>query len=309
MNVEVRHLRALVALAESDTFTTAAAILGTTQPTLSRTIIQLEQTTGVRLVDRTTREMSFTPAGKRFAQAAAHLLTDLDTALAQIHDDAPLPLRLGWAWAGFGRHTVPLLQQWKQAHGGTVHLTRPEDPVQALGRDEIDAALIRGTAPPAPVPADLVTMTLFCERLVAAVPADDPRAQWSAVTLPELATSTVAVCTTAPTATRDLWAHHGRTPRTIRVANTDEWLTRISMGDAVGVTAEATTYNHHPPNVAYLAIEDAPLVEAALAWQASDPHPQANTFAQFARDYFARLIETSTPPFVLTASDADQHVP
>lgn len=38
MNVELRHLRALVTLAESDSFTTAAAILDTTQPTLSRTI-------------------------------------------------------------------------------------------------------------------------------------------------------------------------------------------------------------------------------------------------------------------------------
>lgn len=301
MNVEVRHLRALVALAESDTFTTAAAVLGTTQPTLSRTLTQLEELTGVRLVERTTREMTFTPAGRRLARSARELLAGLDTALAQLHEDTEAPLRLGWAWAGLGQYTVPLLQAWKQANHGAVELTRPSDPIQAIRRGAIDAALLRRTSSLSDRPPDLTMTTLFTERLVAAVAAHDPRATPSTVTLPELAQGPVAVCATAPTVTGQLWDHTGRRPRTITVANTDEWLTRIAVGDAVGVTAEATTYNHHAPEVEYLPIEDAPPVEVSLAWPANSPHPQAREFAQFARAFFARLIDTSTPPLVLTA--------
>ncbi|MFE7620230.1 LysR family transcriptional regulator [Streptomyces sp. NPDC057496] len=298
MNVELRHLRALAALAESNTFTTAAAVLGTTQPTLSRTITQLEEITGVRLVERTTREMSLTPAGRQLSATARELLASLNTALDELgHTEAPL--RLGWAWAGFGRHTVPLLQEWKRTHAGAVELSRPPDPVAALRRGAIDAALVRRT-PPSPEPlSDLATATLFTERLVAAIAVEDPRAAKTSVTLPELAQGPVAVCATAPTVTDHLWDHTGHTPRTISVANTDEWLTRISVGDAVGVTAQATTYNHQAPDVAYRPIEDSPPVEVTLAWRATDPHPQAHAFAQFARGYFARLLDTSTPPFSL----------
>lgn len=298
MDVELRHLRALVALADSNTFTTAAALLGTTQPTLSRTINQLEEITRARLVERTTREMSLTPAGRQFSATARELLASLRTALNELgHTEAPL--RLGWAWAGFGRHTVPLLQKWKRAHAGAVELSRPPDPVAALRRGAIDAALVRRTSSsPEPMP-DLAAATLFTERLVAAIAADDPRAAKTSITLPELADGSVAVCATAPTVTDHLWDHTGHTPHTISVANTDEWLTRISVGDAVGVTAEATTYNHQAPDVAYRPIEDSPLVEVTLAWRATDPHPQAHVFAQFARGYFARLSDTSAPPFSL----------
>ncbi|MFC8625238.1 LysR family transcriptional regulator [Streptomyces anulatus] len=302
MDVELRHLRALVALADSNTFTTAAAVLGTTQPTLSRTINQLEEITRVRLVERTTREMSLTPAGRQFSATARELLASLNTALDKLgHTEAPL--RLGWAWAGFGRHTVPLLQEWKRAHAGAVELSRPPDPVAALRRGAIDAALVRRTSPsPSPLPEPmpgLAAATLFTERLVAAIAVEDPRAAKTTVTLPELAEGSVAVCATAPTVTDHLWDHTGHTPHTISVANTDEWLTRISVGDAVGVTAEATTYNHQAPDVTYRPIEDSPLVEVTLAWRATDPHPQAHAFAQFARDYCARLLDTSTPPFSL----------
>ncbi|MEY7972100.1 LysR family transcriptional regulator [Saccharomonospora xinjiangensis] len=298
MNVELRHLRALVALGESDTFTTAAAVLRTTQPTLSRTITQLEEIAGVRLVERTTREMSFTPAGRRFCATAREVLSTLDNALAELcHAEAPL--RLGWAWVGLGRHTVPLLQKWKRDHAGTIELSRPHDPVEAIRRDDIDAALVRTSIPsPEPLP-DLAMMTLFTEKLVAAIAADDSRAEKNAVTLAELAEGPVAVCATAPTVTSHLWDHTGRTVRTITVANTEEWLTRISVGDAVGVTAEATTYNHQVPDVVYRPIEDSPPVEVALAWPATNPHPHVHAFAQFARDYFARLLDISTPPFVL----------
>ncbi|WP_435616147.1 LysR substrate-binding domain-containing protein [Streptomyces coelicoflavus] len=194
---------------------------------------------------------------------------------------------------------MPLLQEWKRARTGAVELSRPPDPVAALRRGAIDAALVRGTSPsPRPLP-DLATATLFTERLVAAIAMEDPRAAKTSVTLPELADGPVAVCATAPTVTDHLWDHTGRTPHTISVANTDEWLTRISVGDAVGVTAEATTYNQPAPDVAYRLIEDSPPVEVSLAWRATDPHPQAHAFAEFARDYFARLLDTSTPPFSL----------
>lgn len=303
MTVEIRHLRALVALAQADTYTTAAAMLGTTQPTLSRTITQLEELTGAQLVQRTTRHMDLTAAGMQFAETAESMLQQLDAALETLRVPAETPLRLGWAWAGFGKHTVPLLNQWKEQHGQSVQMSRPSDPLQELINGDIDMALIR-RSPPTDQPIDgVVTQTLFIEELVAVMPANDPRSKQATVQLTDFTNDTVAMCATAPTVTAQLWSSIGPIPQTITVANTEEWLTNIAMGEAVGITAAATLHNHRNTDVTYLPIDDAPAVEVLLAWSQQMPHPKAAAFAELAREYFTELIAATHPPLVLTADE------
>lgn len=303
MNVELRHFRALVTLADSDSFTTAAAILDTTQPTLSRTIQQLEKITKTQLVRRTTREFSFTRRGEELVNFAREMLESLDQTIEGFQAEAESPLRLGWAWAGFGKHTVPLLQEWKNTHHKWLELSRPKDPLVALQREQIDAALIRFSDPATPRPKGVKLVSLYAERLVAAVASSDERAQQRAVSLTDLSADTLAVCRTAPTATAALWAGLDAGPRTISVAGTDEWLTYIALGDAVGVTAEATTFSHRSPEVVYLPIEDAPAVEVALAFAERGQHPQAAAFADFAREYFTDAMASRMPPFMFVGEN------
>lgn len=130
-------------------------------------------------------------------------------------------------------------------------------------------------------------------------PSDPLRALPGAVRPADLASGAAAVCATSPTATAPLRDGADSTPRTIRVANTDEWLTRIAVGGAVGVTAEATTHDHQSPEVAYLPIQDAPPVAVDLALPAEDDHPQAEAFAAFVGAYFQELIDASSPPLML----------
>jgi hypothetical protein len=63
MTVELRHLRAFVAIAAEGTITRAAARLHVTQPALSRTLRQLEAHLGARLIDRSTHHLQLTAAG------------------------------------------------------------------------------------------------------------------------------------------------------------------------------------------------------------------------------------------------------
>ena len=69
MDVELRHLRSFVALAEELNVTRAAERVHVAQPALSAHIRQLEQRVGCRLVERTTRGVSVTPAGESARRA------------------------------------------------------------------------------------------------------------------------------------------------------------------------------------------------------------------------------------------------
>ncbi|KKB84402.1 LysR family transcriptional regulator [Devosia limi DSM 17137] len=68
-----------LAVAEERSFTKAAARLGTSQPTLSHTIKQLEARMGLRLLTRTTRSVSPTEAGERLLRSLAPRIADLES--------------------------------------------------------------------------------------------------------------------------------------------------------------------------------------------------------------------------------------
>lgn len=81
VDLDGRQLRYFTTLAEELNFTRAARRLHVAQQTLSDSIQQLERTVGVRLLDRSTRSVSLTPAGAVFRSHALALLKDADLAI------------------------------------------------------------------------------------------------------------------------------------------------------------------------------------------------------------------------------------
>jgi DNA-binding transcriptional LysR family regulator len=74
MNMELRHLRYFVAVADEKNFTRAAERLHIAQPPLSRQIQQLEEELGVLLIAKGSRPLRLTEAGKFFHAHAQELL-------------------------------------------------------------------------------------------------------------------------------------------------------------------------------------------------------------------------------------------
>src|ERR1700737_1829675 len=73
-NMELRHLRYFVAVADALSFTKGAQKLRLAQPSLTRQIKDLEDKIGVRLFDRTKRRISLTEEGKFFLADAKRVL-------------------------------------------------------------------------------------------------------------------------------------------------------------------------------------------------------------------------------------------
>ncbi|MDF0604129.1 LysR family transcriptional regulator [Neisseriaceae bacterium TC5R-5] len=73
--LELRHLRTLLALAETGSVSLAAGRLFLTQSALSHQLKQLEQTYGLSLFERKTQPLQFTAAGQRLLALAQDLTT------------------------------------------------------------------------------------------------------------------------------------------------------------------------------------------------------------------------------------------
>src|SRR5689334_25423415 len=82
--IELRHLRAFVAVAEELNFGRAAAALYVSQPALSRQIRSLEQLMGCELLRRSTHRVELTLAGEALLDRARKLLHDVDEAVTSV---------------------------------------------------------------------------------------------------------------------------------------------------------------------------------------------------------------------------------
>ncbi|WP_198009049.1 LysR family transcriptional regulator [Saccharomonospora saliphila] len=81
MDLEMRHLRAVVAVADHGGYSAAGQRLHLAQSSLSRTVQEVERRLGVALFERTTRAVRPTVDGERFVALARDVLSHADAAL------------------------------------------------------------------------------------------------------------------------------------------------------------------------------------------------------------------------------------
>ncbi|HYR85483.1 MAG TPA: LysR family transcriptional regulator [Terriglobia bacterium] len=80
MNLEVRHLRLVVAIAELGSMTKAGDHLNLTQSALSHQLRDIEERLGSPLFRRLNKKMDLTPAGERLLESARRVLAELQRA-------------------------------------------------------------------------------------------------------------------------------------------------------------------------------------------------------------------------------------
>jgi DNA-binding transcriptional LysR family regulator len=75
----LQAMRLVLAIAEQGSLTAAAQKLGTSLPTVVRVLAATEQHLGVRLFERTTRQVRITEEGRRYAESARAVLREIET--------------------------------------------------------------------------------------------------------------------------------------------------------------------------------------------------------------------------------------
>lgn len=105
--IDIRHLKAFVAVAEELNFHRAAERLHIVQPALSRLIKNLEEVVGVSLLERSTRHVRLTEAGKVFLDDARATLTQLSGAVRAAREaDSGATGTLRLAYMDFAVHRL-----------------------------------------------------------------------------------------------------------------------------------------------------------------------------------------------------------
>jgi LysR family carnitine catabolism transcriptional activator len=87
-NLSTRDLRGFLALAEAKHFRRAAERCRLSQAAFSQLIRRVETAAGMRLFERSTRQVSLTAEGEVLVAAAARIVADTDAALADLQDHA-----------------------------------------------------------------------------------------------------------------------------------------------------------------------------------------------------------------------------
>jgi DNA-binding transcriptional LysR family regulator len=147
--MEIRQLRAFVAIAESGTFTAGALRVHVTQAAISMQIRQLENELGAKLFVRAPRRVMLTEAGEQLLQRARQILRDHDAALDEIAELAGAErgrLRIGSASAVVTTDVLPkLLRDVRKQHARaeiTVASGTSEALVQQILGGELDLAFV-----------------------------------------------------------------------------------------------------------------------------------------------------------------------
>ena len=168
--MEIRQLKAFLAIAEAKTFTAGARRVNVTQAAISMQIRQLEDEVGLQLFTRTPRRVILTEAGEYLLERARKILREHDSALAEIAEVAGAEygrLRIGSASGTFAMHQLPtIMQKLKETFPNSdlsVASGTSQKLVDRMMHGEIDIAFIS-----LPVDNTNVTCeTLFSDEIVA----------------------------------------------------------------------------------------------------------------------------------------------
>jgi DNA-binding transcriptional LysR family regulator len=147
--LELRHLRYFVAVAEELHFGRAARRLHMAQPPLSQQIRRLEAIVGVPLLARTSRSVALTPAGAAFLERARRILAAADEGVdeaARIGRGEAGTLDVGFVSSAITLGVPERLQAFRERFPGVhtrLHEGQTSQTTERLERGEIDVGIVR----------------------------------------------------------------------------------------------------------------------------------------------------------------------
>ncbi len=314
MEVHLRLLRYFAAVADELSYTRAARRLHITQPALSKQIQQLEDQLRVRLLDRDSRGVRLTAAGRALHDRVPDLLAAWTATFAAVRDvelAESAVLRVGFTTATTSELVRVAAADFGRRHPGwRIAMAQMSwaDPTAMLRSREVDLAFVRH---PLPVDDAVRYLDVRTEPRVLALPVDHRLTGQDVVDFSEVLDETFVPLVAGPW--RDYWlCLDQRGGRPVRladpVAGPEEWAAAISAGRGIAVTsARAATY-YARPGLAFRPLRGLSPSVVAIAWRRDDGR---HAVEEFVRSCIGTATsgESPPPPPHTTVLPVDGHGP
>ena len=279
--MNVSHMREVLVLAEQLNFTTAAAALYVSQPTLTRHVNSIEEELGAQLFKRTNHVVELTRSGTVAVKAFEKILESYDTLLADVaalDAEEESDLRLGMVYYGTtAYYGYPLLEEFAKRHPNVrvSTITAQTAPIyKHLHNGAIDAAL---TITSNDYGNDIERINVATIPLYAFMQTDHPLAKHTSISAEELSQQRL-VLNSIPVGKQHhilgLFDLHGLAPKDIVYLNhIDELLPALARTGGIFIGSMLLTaipQQHH----AFVKIDaDDFTIDVALVYQKDNPNP------------------------------------
>jgi DNA-binding transcriptional LysR family regulator len=298
-NLELRHLRYFLAIADEMNFGQAAERLNIAQPGLSQQIRMLEQILQVTLFDRSRRRLRMTLAGEMFEAEARRIMAHVGRATETVQRAARGEIgRLAIGYVGSAAYTGMLTKLVGDFRGNYPQVDLEISEIEmlhqldAIAEGRLDIGFIR---PPVALPEGLASVSVLSEDLLIALPGIHRQAGRDSVALRDLSEETFITPQHPP-----LVSFHAHTVKACALAGFEPRLgsqgrdfmtiaSMVSVGLGVALVPQSLQCIQLP-NVVYRPLAEAiPKAELSVAFRRGDMSMAVNNFIALARK-FSRLI-------------------
>jgi DNA-binding transcriptional LysR family regulator len=295
VNLELRHLRCILAVARHLHFARAAEELGIAPPSLTKQIQDAERVLNLRLFNRTRRSVSLTPAGEAYIPEAIAALARLDHALetGRLVERGQLGrIQIGYvasaAFADVMRKTVTAFRKLHpRIEVDLAEVPMDEIPERLLNR-QLDVAYVR---PPMAYPEGLQATRVYRDEFVVALPQDSELAAKASIAPQQLRDALFAV-PEQELGTLEV-ARRGRfTPRIgPRPGPLIAVLTSVALGNTVAIVPGTLCECVSLPGVVYRPLSGKPIAsEIALLYRRHERSRAVSAFVKYARNESALTV-------------------
>ena len=280
-----------MAVAEELHFGRAAERLHIAQPSLSHQIRLLEQQLGVTLLDRTSRHVELTEAGRALLSEGRRLLAHSERTTRLVRSVSTERLTVGFYGSAASALLPDLLQSFSEEQPSAEVSVRELllDQIDVLLTGGVDVALTRLL----PGQADVELEVIAREPRVVALPASNPLARRVTLQFTDLReesfiTNPVVEASTPPKRWLAEQARHGLPGRiAAEAASVQEILTLVAVGKGVCLVPAAVAHHYPRTGVVYVEVSDADPAVISLAWPRGAVRPIVGAFIELARQLTA----------------------
>jgi DNA-binding transcriptional LysR family regulator len=263
-DIDPRLLLTFREIAHKGSLSAAARDLGWTQPALGQQMRKLEQAAGTRLLERSSRGIELTAAGRvllKHADVIAGRLTLAEYDLRAAMQESAGVVRLAAFPSACAAVVAPVmvgLTRGAQPVEVRLQQLEPPEATAALLAGEVDAAIVfrYDDVPEPELDPSLLSVSLGHDAMRAIVPEEHPLAERDVVDLSDLATSPwVSGCPRCRSHLLAAAARHGFRPD-IRHSTDDYVVVQelVAAGGCVSLVPQFALDAHHRPGVRVLSI-------------------------------------------------------